>query len=50
MNKHFEIVIWEDDSIGQGYELFWEGNYVGTSGSIAILRRWARNIWQFGFV
>lgn len=39
--KHFEIVI-EDGY----YELYHDGEYVGTSCKIWLLRRWARQIWQ----
>lgn len=48
--KHFEIVRWSDESIGIGFELYWNGQYAGTAGSIRQLRSWAREIWQFGFV
>lgn len=44
--KHYEIVKFEDDSIGQGFELFYLGQHVGTTGSMSILRKWAREMWR----
>ncbi len=46
MNKHFKIVRWEDSSVGCGFELFYRGEYIGTSGSIMLLRKWARKMWK----
>ena len=43
--KRFEVLPWADDAIGQGFELYWRGQYIGTS-KISILRRWARKCWQ----
>ena len=44
--KRFEVLPWADDAIGQGFELYWRGQYIGTSGKISILRYWARKCWQ----
>ena len=44
--KRFEVLPWADDAIGQGFELYWRGQYIGTSGKISILRCWARKCWQ----
>ena len=46
MNKIYEIIPWADDAIGQGFELWYRGEYLGTSGKIRVLRRWARDCWQ----
>ena len=46
MTERFEIVRWSDDAIGQGFELYAHGEYVGTSGSIRLLRKWARDFWR----
>lgn len=45
-NKRFSIIPWADDAIGQGFELWFRGEYLGTSGSISLLRKWARQVWQ----
>jgi hypothetical protein len=46
MNKIWEIIPWSDAAIGAGFELYWRGEYLGTSGRISVLRVWARNFWQ----
>lgn len=44
--RRYEIVYWSDDKIGHGYELWYRGEYLGTTGSVRILRLWARKAWQ----
>lgn len=45
-NKVFEIVGFEDDSIGQGWSLYYRGEYIATGGFIWQLRAWARECWK----
>lgn len=44
--KRFEVIWWADDSVGQGWRLYYQGSLVGTAGNIGMLRRWARQCWQ----
>ena len=44
--KRFEIEEWADDSVGQGFRLYYQGDLVGTAGKIRLLRLWARQLWR----
>lgn len=44
--KRFEIVRVVDPDVGAWFELYNDGQFVGSAGVIRLLRRWAREIWQ----
>ena len=46
MTKIFEIRRFENDSIGQGWSLYYRGEYIATGGFVRQLRAWARECWQ----